>query len=52
MFNLFDPQTRRSAKAVALVVEGKLLFSERVTTTEVPFRIAPWVEQVSGRGQS
>lgn len=47
-FGLFDTKTNRSAKAVAVVLEGQLVYSKKVTATEVPSGISPWMEGLGG----
>jgi peroxiredoxin len=43
-FDLFDAKTKRSAKAVALVLDGKPVYKERVTSTGIPKKLSPCVE--------
>jgi len=45
-FGLFDARTKRSAKAIAVVLEGKLIYTKKVTTTEVPSEVSPWMEKL------
>jgi peroxiredoxin len=46
-FGLFDTKTLRAARAVAVVLEGQLVYSKKVTDTEVPSDISPWMESLS-----
>lgn len=48
-FGLFDSTSSRSVRAVALVDNGEVVYTKKVATTEVPARIAPWVERVLAR---
>lgn len=48
-FDLFDAKSGTSAKAVAVIDEGKLLFTKRVISTEVPTEISPWKEALARR---
>ena len=45
-FSLFDSRTNKSAKAVALVDNGRIVYTKKVTTTEVPARVAPWIDKI------
>jgi alkyl hydroperoxide reductase subunit AhpC len=45
-FELFDAQTNRAARAFVVIHEGAIVRSERVTTTEIPDVIAPWIERL------
>lgn len=49
-FGLFDAKTNRAAKAVAVVLDGQLVYSKKVTDTEVPVEISPWMEKLATRG--
>jgi peroxiredoxin len=46
-FGLYNPGSSRSVRAVALVNNGRVVYTKKVRTTEVPARIAPWVESVT-----
>jgi peroxiredoxin len=46
-FALFDAKTNRAARAVAVVLNGQLVFSKKVTTTEVPAGLLPWMEKLA-----
>lgn len=48
-FGLFDSTSETSARAVAVINDGNVLFLKRVTTTGVPAEIAPWKEAVERR---
>jgi peroxiredoxin len=48
-FGLFDSTRETSARAVATIIDGNILFVKRVTTTEVPSEIVPWREAVERR---
>lgn len=43
-YGFYDAATNRTMRAVAVVSEGALIYSERVTTTDIPSRLLPWVE--------
>lgn len=45
-FGLFDARTKRAAKAVAVILEGQLVYTKKVTSTEVPSEISPWMEKL------
>jgi len=45
-FGLFDEKTNRASRAVAVVLQGELVYTKKVTTTEVPAAIAPWMERL------
>jgi peroxiredoxin len=44
-FELFDVSTQRSAKALALVHEGRILHIQRVTSTDIPAELHPWIQR-------
>ncbi len=46
-FGLLNTKTNTSARAVAVVVDGNLLYTKIVATTEVPNDILPWVELIN-----
>lgn len=43
-FNLFDSAQGCSARAIALVEDGKIVLTENVATTEVPESVITWVK--------
>ncbi len=45
-FGLFDAKTNRASRAVAVVLKGQLVYTKKVTSTEVPADIAPWMEKL------
>ncbi len=45
-FNLFDEENGVSVRAVALIHDGRLVFTEEVEKTEVPGRLRPWAERL------
>lgn len=49
-FGLFDAETNRAAKAVAVVIDGQLVYSKEVTDTKVPFDLLPWMDKLAARG--
>jgi len=46
-FGFFDPQTARSVRALAIVSDGAVVYSEIVSTPEIPARVAPWIENLA-----
>lgn len=48
-FGLFDAKTNRAAKAVAVVLDGQIVYSKIVTDTEVPLDVSPWMEKAGAR---
>jgi mycoredoxin-dependent peroxiredoxin len=45
-FGLFDSETTRAAKAVAVVYDGRLVYSQEVSTPEIPPRLTPWIDNL------
>src|SRR4051794_17190974 len=45
-FGMFDQITDCSARALALVHDGRIVRSERVASTEIPIHFRPWLEIV------
>jgi peroxiredoxin len=50
-FGLFDTKTNRAAKALAVVLDGQLVYSQKVSDTEVPIGISPWMEKLAATGR-
>jgi len=46
-FGLFDTKTNTSSRAVAVVVNGNLVYTKKVATTEVPKDILPWIDVIN-----
>lgn len=45
-FGFYDSENKRASRAVAVIADGQLLYSRKVTTTRIPSRLLPWVETV------
>ena len=44
-FDLFDRSTKSAAKALALVYDGRVLYTEKVESTDIPVHVRPWMDR-------
>jgi peroxiredoxin len=42
-FDLFEVSTKRAAKALALVYDGRVVHREKVKSTDIPVHVRPWI---------